>query len=102
ERQGRAIIKQENKGILRVYGDVETGLLLGAEMIAPDGEHLAHLLALAIQRGLRIIDLLQMPFYHPTIEEGLRTALRDLLKKVESKKRSFELAFCESVSIGMD
>jgi hypothetical protein len=26
-----------------------------------------------------------MPFYHPVIEEGLRTALRDLSKKLGTK-----------------
>ncbi len=28
--------------------------------------------------GLTVSSMLDMPFYHPVIEEGLRTALRDL------------------------
>lgn len=47
-------------------------------MIAPQGEHLAHLLAWAVQIGMDAETALEMPFYHPVIEEGLRTALRDL------------------------
>ena len=49
-----------------------------AEMVGPRAEHLAHLLAWAVQEQLQAGDMLSLPFYHPVIEEGLRTALRDL------------------------
>jgi dihydrolipoamide dehydrogenase len=32
--------------------------------------------------GMKVSDMLDMPFYHPVIEEGLRTALRDLNHKL--------------------
>jgi dihydrolipoamide dehydrogenase len=76
--QGRARVIRENAGLLRVYGDHESGRLLGAEIIGPRAEHIGHLLAWAVQAGLTVDDALAMPFYHPVIEEGLRTALRDL------------------------
>ncbi len=82
---GRAVIMGKNRGLLRVYGDRRTGRILGASMIAPEGEHLAHLLALAIQQNLTVFDLLKMPFYHPVIEEALQAALYDLTKQVEAK-----------------
>ena len=94
-RQGRAMAAGTNLGIVRIYGDRESGLLLGAEMCAPEGEHLAHLLALAIQRTLSVHDLLGMPFYHPVLEEGLRTALRDLARQLPGKFAS-DLAGCEA------
>jgi len=50
---------------------------LGAEWIGPDAEHIAHLLAWALQMKLTVDAILEMPFYHPVVEEGLRTALRD-------------------------
>jgi dihydrolipoamide dehydrogenase len=93
-RQGRALAAGTNRGVLRIYGDRESGLLVGAEMCAPEGEHLAHLLALAIQQKLSVRDLLAMPFYHPVIEEGLRTALRDLARQLPKKTFS-DLAACE-------
>jgi dihydrolipoamide dehydrogenase len=40
-----------------------------------EAEHLAHLLTWAIQQSLTVTELLAMPFYHPVLEEGLRTAL---------------------------
>jgi len=76
--QGRARVLRRNRGLLRIYGERSTGRLLGAEMVAPRGEHLAHLLAWAVQAGMDVDTALEMPFYHPVIEEGLRTALRDL------------------------
>ena len=78
EDQGRARIMCKNKGLINVYGDVASGRFLGAEMLAPAAEHLAHLLAWALQNRMTIAEMLEMPFYHPVLEEGLRTALSDI------------------------
>lgn len=76
--QGRARVQGMNRGKVRIYGDRHTGRLLGAEMFGPRVEHTAHLLAWAVQQGLTVDAALKMPFYHPVVEEGIRTALRDL------------------------
>jgi dihydrolipoamide dehydrogenase len=93
-KQARARMGEVNHGLLRVYVETSSGLLLGAEMCAPQGEHLAHLLALAIQRKLTVHELLRMPFYHPVLEEGLRTALRDAATKLGGADIP-DLAMCE-------
>ncbi len=77
EDQGRSRVMLKNKGLLHVYADANSGRFLGAEMIGPAAEHIGHLLAWAHQSGMTIGEMLEMPFYHPVIEEGLRTALRD-------------------------
>ncbi len=82
---GRALIMGKNKGVLRVYGDKQSGRILGAEMVGPKGENLAHLLAWCVEQGLTVGRLLRMPFYHPVIEEALQAALYDLYAKVEAK-----------------
>ncbi|GEM76697.1 dihydrolipoyl dehydrogenase [Vibrio sagamiensis] len=82
ENQGRSRVMLRNKGLLHVYGEQGTGRFLGAEMIGPDAEHLAHLLAWAHQNKMTVSEMLDMPFYHPVIEEGVRTALRDLNAKL--------------------
>jgi len=99
DNQGRAKIENHNQGILRVYGLKKTGKLVGAECIAPAGEHLAHLLAWAIQKEMTVFEILKMPFYHPVLEEGVRSALHDIAKKVEAKPKSFELTLCDSEAI---
>jgi dihydrolipoamide dehydrogenase len=76
--QGRSRVMLVNKGKLRVYGERGTGRFLGAEMAGPSAEHLGHLLAWCHQKKMTVSEMLDMPFYHPVIEEGLRTALRNL------------------------
>lgn len=58
------------------------GRFLGAEMLGPRAEHLGHLLAWAHQSNMTVERILEMPFYHPVIEEGLRTALHDAHKQL--------------------
>lgn len=82
EDQGRSRVMLRNKGILKVYGEQGSGLFLGAEMFGPAAEHIGHLLAWAAQQRMTVSSMLEMPFYHPVIEEGLRTALRDLNHKL--------------------
>ncbi len=78
EDQGRSRVMGRNQGALHVYGERGTGRFLGAEMIGPAAEHIGHLLAWSVQRGDTVQQMLDSPFYHPVIEEGLRTALRHL------------------------
>jgi dihydrolipoamide dehydrogenase len=101
-RQGRARTAEKNRGALRVYAERQSGRLLGAELCVPEGEHLAHLLALAIQQSLTVHDFLRMPFYHPVLEEGLRTALRGLARQLPECHGS-DLAACEGLATqGLD
>jgi len=78
EGQGRSRVMLKNKGLMHLYADRESGLFLGSEFIGPHAEHLAHLLSWAHQQKMSIPQMLEMPFYHPVIEEGLRTGLKDV------------------------
>ncbi len=82
EGQGRSRIILKNKGLMHIYADRNSGLFLGSEFIGPHAEHLAHLMSWAHQQKMTIQQMLEMPFYHPVIEEGLRTALRDAKSKL--------------------
>jgi len=82
---GRAMIMGKNRGLIRVYAEKASGRLLGAEMACPKGENLGHLLAWCIQQEMTVGETLQMPFYHPVIEEALQAALYDLYAKVDAK-----------------
>jgi len=78
EDQGRPRILLKNEGLLNVYADPDSGRFLGAEMLAPASEQLSHLLSWALQSKMTIEQMLGMPYCHPVVEEGLRTALHDL------------------------
>lgn len=82
ENQGRSRVMLKNRGLLRIYADPRDGRLLGAEMVGPRAEHLGHLLAWAQQSGMTVAEMLRLPFYHPVVEEGLRTALRDACRQL--------------------
>lgn len=98
DNQGRARAALRNQGRLCVYVDKGSARLLGAEMCAPDGEHLAHLLALAMQQKLTVHQLLGMPIYHPVLEEGLRTALRNAARHLPDASAS-DLAACTPIGV---
>ncbi|RME27157.1 MAG: dihydrolipoyl dehydrogenase [Deltaproteobacteria bacterium] len=79
--QSRAKVLGRDAGRLEVYADAD-GRLTGATVIGPDAEHLGHLLAWAVQAGLSVHDAIEMPFYHPVLEEGLEAALKDLRSRL--------------------
>ncbi len=90
DNQGRARVIRQNRGQLNIYARCGGGEVLGAEMIAPAAEHLGHLVAWAIQSKMTAAQMLDMPFYHPVLEEGLRTALRHAvsqLKKIRQDRQ---------------
>lgn len=93
-RQGRAIIKGYRHGLMQVHAE-ENGCLIGAEMACAGAEHLAHELAWMIQQRLHVIEALQLPFYHPVLEEGLRTALHDIRRQLPERERRPDLPLCD-------
>src|SRR5690554_2171943 len=82
--QGRSRMMGANKKLIKVYADCRSGEFLGAEILGPQAEHLGHLLAWTHQQRLTVQEMLSMPFYHPVVEEAIRTALakcrRELLR----------------------
>ena len=80
---GRAIVEQVDKGVISLYADKQSKRLLGGELVMAEAEHLAHLLNWAVEEGLTVERLLQMPFYHPVLEEAVDSALKGLAEKLE-------------------
>ena len=93
-RQARALMAGCNAGLLHLYADAGDGRLLGAELVTPDAEHLLHLLAWSIQQGMTVDRMLQMPFYHPTVEEGLRSALQAARRALGERRSQPDLPLC--------
>lgn len=82
-KQGRSRVMYVNAGLLHVYGERDGGRFVGAEMIGPGAEHVAHLLAWSLQQGMTVQQMVDQPYYHPVIEEGVRTALQALLRNLQ-------------------
>jgi len=97
QNQGRAMLMNKNAGIANLYVQKSNGKLLGAQIAVPGGEHLAHHIAWAMEQELTVYDMLKLPFYHPTLEEGLYVLLLDCMKKIGIKKETItEVPFLES------
>jgi len=70
-------IYNDHRGMIQVYAAKEDGSLLGAEIFGRGAEHMAQTLALAIEHTMTVDDVLQMPVYHPSLEEVMKGALNN-------------------------
>ncbi len=93
-RQARALMAGRNAGLMHLYVSTTDSRVVGAELVTPDAEHLLHLLGWSIQQGLTVDQMLQMPFYHPTVEEGLRTALQAARRALGERSRQPDMPLC--------
>jgi dihydrolipoamide dehydrogenase len=50
----------------------------------PVTDHITHLFAWTIERGETAAAVLALPFYHPTFEEGLKPAVRQIYEAVHA------------------
>lgn len=95
--QARAKTAGENRGLMKLYASKVTARLLGVEMAVPGGEHMAHMISWAIQRGLTVFEMLELPFYHPVLEEGIRGGIRKLAARIEKRESAPEVPLCREL-----
>jgi dihydrolipoamide dehydrogenase len=81
--QARAKVLGKNRGRGRLYADA-SGKLLGAELLGPAVEHLGHLVASMTRQGLTASQALELPIYHPVVEEALIGPLRKIASRAAS------------------
>lgn len=82
---GRFRLQRAEGGMIRLYTDVESHEILGSEMCCMGAEHLAHLMAMGMQKRLTVEDLINFNCYHPCIEESLVQAAQSALKILNRK-----------------
>lgn len=78
----RHAIYHDARGMLQIYASKVDGRILGAEIFGRGAEHMAHTLALAIEYKADVAGMLEMPFYHPCLEEVMQDALINASKKL--------------------
>ena len=59
----------KNRGMLKIYVDESSGVLVGAEMLGPAAEHIGHLLAWAVQQSLTVNEILAMTLGLPVSDD---------------------------------
>lgn len=76
-------IYHDQRGSIQVYVEKGSGILLGAEIFGRGAEHMAQPLVLAIEHGMTVAEILQMPVYHPSLEEVMKAALSNALLQLK-------------------
>jgi pyruvate/2-oxoglutarate dehydrogenase complex dihydrolipoamide dehydrogenase (E3) component len=75
---GRAITMEVRHGAFRLVARETDGKLLGAQLVGPQADEIAHVVAALVHTGAGVRDMLAMPWYHPTLSEVLLSLARDL------------------------
>ena len=78
----RALAARDTRGLIKLIADAETGRLLGAHILAPEGADSVQTAALAIRQGLTVDDLADTIFPYLTTVEGLKLAALSFGKDV--------------------
>ncbi len=71
---GRAVCTGKREGFAKLLGCPETGRLLGATVCGTYTTELMPELTLAIQKGLKVDDIIEVIHAHPTLSEALHEA----------------------------
>lgn len=79
---GLGILKRQEYGLWKLVVEVQTGKVLGAQVLGPSvaGE-LVQILVPIIHNGNTVADILAMTWYHPTYAEILYSLARDICKQ---------------------
>jgi dihydrolipoamide dehydrogenase len=82
---GRAIVMDEDQGVIVLYADKVSQKLVGGELVMSRAEHFAHALNWLVELELSLDRILDLPFYHPVLEEAVESALKGLRAKVRQQ-----------------
>jgi len=78
----RALAARDTRGLVKLVAEQETGLLLGAHMLAPEAGDSIQTAALAIRQGMTVTDLAETIFPYLTTVEALKLAALAFFKDV--------------------
>ena len=70
----RALVARDTRGLIKLVAERESGRLLGAHILAPEGADSIQTAALAIKHGMTARDLAETIFPYLTTVEGLKLA----------------------------
>jgi len=82
EQVPRAIVARDTRGLVKLIAEVESGKLLGAHILAPEGADSIQTAALAIGHGLTVQQIAETIFPYLTTVEGLKLAAQAFEKDV--------------------
>jgi len=78
---GKSILMEAKHGYVRVFAD-RTGKILGGEIVGKDAGELIHAFSVAISLNASVVDLLNAPWYHPTLSEMITYPLEEIAEEL--------------------
>ncbi len=70
----KALIEDDPRGFVKIISDPATGVVLGGSIVGRHAAELISVVALAVNSGLRVADLHESLFVHPSMAEALTDA----------------------------
>ncbi len=80
---GRAITMDVQHGLWKMIAHKQTGELLGSQILGPRADDIIHIISTAMYYKGTAMDLLEMPWYHPTLSEVCLSLARELVAQVD-------------------
>jgi NAD(P)H dehydrogenase (quinone) len=70
----KALIENDPRGFVKIVSDPATGVVLGGSIVGQSAAELISVIALAVTAELRVADIADSMFVHPTLAEALAEA----------------------------
>lgn len=70
----KALIEDDARGFVKIISDPATGVVLGGSIVGSHAAELIAVVALAVSAGLRVSDLHESLFVHPSMSEAISDA----------------------------
>ena len=70
----KALINDDPRGFVKIVSDPATGVVLGGSIVGRHAAELIAVVALAVTAGLRVTDVVDSLFVHPSLSESLADA----------------------------
>lgn len=80
---GRAITMGVRHGLWRMMAHRESGEILGAAILGPRADDLIHVISVLMAHRAKVQEILEMPWYHPTLAEVILDVARAILPKLD-------------------
>jgi pyruvate/2-oxoglutarate dehydrogenase complex dihydrolipoamide dehydrogenase (E3) component len=82
---GKSILMEAKYGYVKVIAEPKRGRLLGAEIVGKDAGELIHVFSGPLAMRATVFDLLQAPWYHPTLAEIVTYPLEEIAEKIKRR-----------------
>jgi pyruvate/2-oxoglutarate dehydrogenase complex dihydrolipoamide dehydrogenase (E3) component len=79
---GKSILMNANYGFVRAFAEPKTGRILGFEIVGKDAGELIHCFTGPITLRATVRDMLEAPWYHPTLSEIVTYPMEQIAEKL--------------------